>query len=326
MIRRIAAFCFLFVVSAAAPVRSGEVAGAWTATIEEHRPGRIAFSMQSGRNNHQGSQFDLSDFTGLTSAQVHSSARVPVQFDLSREAGTISYDGTFRNGRGAGDFTFSPNRDFPKLLRSVGVEFDAKRGEEDRELFNLAIFDVTTDFIRSMQAIGYKVPLQKYVEFRIFNVNPAYEREMAAVGFPRLTAAKLVETRIHGATPDYIREMRAAGENLTLDQYIESRIFQVTPEFAAEMGRAGYADLRRDVLVQFRIHGVTTEFIRELRQMGYTRIPAQKLVEMRIHGVTPEFIQRVEAAGYHKVPIDKLVQMRIFDIDPKMVKALDESD
>ena len=145
----------LLAATAVGPADSREIAGAWTATTDEHGPQRLSFSMQTGRHDHQGSQFDLSDFTGLTSEQVNSATRVTVQFELRREAGTIAYEGTFRNGRGAGEFTFTSSPDFPGKLRSVGVKFEPERGDEDRELFNLTVFDVTTDFIRSMQAIGY---------------------------------------------------------------------------------------------------------------------------------------------------------------------------
>jgi predicted metallopeptidase len=325
MLRPIVALCLL-VAASTGWADSGEIAGVWTAVVAEKHPDQLQFFLQTGNHDQNGFRFDRSALTGLTAAQVASEKRSPVQFELRREAGTIAFDGAFHNERGAGDFTFTPNRDFPKSLRAMGLEFEPKHGDEDRELLNLTMFDVSVAFIRSMQAIGYRVDLEKYVAFRIFDVNPAYVREMAAVGFDHLSADKLVETRIHGATPEYIREMRSHGEDLTLDKYIESRIFEVTPEFAQEMSRAGYSNLDRDMLVQFRIHGVTVPFIRELRELGYSHIPAQKLVEMRIHGVTPEFIRRVAKAGYHNVPIDKLVQMRIFDIDPEMVKALDDGD
>jgi hypothetical protein len=214
---------------------------------------------------------------------------------LRREAGIIAFEGTFREGHGEGEFTFTPNPDYPKMLDWLGVEFEMEKGERDRELFGLAVNDVSTEFIRSMQVIGYKVPLQQYMAFRIFKVDPEYVRAMSAKGFGNLSAEKLVETRIHNVTPEYIQKMCAAGNDLTLDQYI-----------------------------QFRIHGVTPEFVRELRSLGYSRVPAEQLVAMRIHGVTPEFIGRVAAAGYRNVPVEKLVQMRIFDIDPEMVKALDQ--
>jgi hypothetical protein len=297
------------------------ITGSWTASLAGKPDDRLDFSMRTGRDEHDGSQLRIGDFSGLTPAQVRSSTSVPVTFELRREAGTLVYEGLFKDGQGAGTFTFSPNAEFPGTLRRLGVTPE----EEAHELFTLAIFDVSSSFIRSMQAIGYDVPLEEYVQFRIFRVDPAYVRDMASVGFDHLSADKLVETRIHGATPDYIREMRRSGDDLPLDQYIESRIFQVTPEFAAEMSRSGYPNLDRDMLVQFRIQGVTTQFIRDLKELGYTNIPAEKLVEMRIHGVTPEYIRRLDAAGYRHVPIDKMVQMRIFDIQPEMIRALDDA-
>ena len=327
MNRRCLTMGLLLLVAVAPRAHARELTGAWTASTSETEQGRIYFSLQTGRHDQHGSTFDLADFAGLNAATIASKTRVPVQFEIRREAGTIAFDGTFRNGHGGGDFTFTPNEDYPRKLRSVGVTLE-KEGKEDelQQLMNLALFDVSTDFIRSMQSIGYRERLEKYVAFRIFDVNPTYVRDMNGVGYRNLTADKLVETRIHGATPEYIREMRRNGEDLSLDQYIESRIFQVTPEFAREMERAGYPRLDRSTLVQFRIHGVTTEYIRDLRELGYDRVPAQKLVEMRIHGVTPEFIRRVRKAGYHRVPIDKLVQMRIFNVEPEMVRALDDKD
>ena len=325
MIRSVFALALLVAVPPLAAAASRPIAGSWTASASEKADDRLELSMRYGRHENSGNRFRIADFSGLTAAQVRSAAQVNVTFELRREAGTIRYDGMFKGGNGAGTLTFDANDEFPATLRKLGVELEGDADDVEQHLFTLTLFDVSSSFIRSMQAIGCDVPLEKYISFRIFSVDPAYVRDMASVGFDHLSADKLVETRIHGATPDYIREMRRAGEDLALDQYIESRIFQVTPEFAAEMSRAGYPNLDRDVLVQFRIHGVTTEFIRDLKQLGYTGIPAEKLVEMRIHGVTPEYIRRLETAGYKHVPIDKMVQMRIFDIQPEMIRALDDA-
>jgi len=327
MLRTLVITCALAALTATAPraTHAGGFRGDWTASVSENRPQKLQLSLRYGKSEDSGSQFDRSEFVGLSRSQIESPTRVDVQFELRRDAGTIAFDGRFHDGHGAGEFTFTPNRDFLRELHRMGLEFTQPNGGDDEQLFQLTIFDVSSDFIRSMRAIGYDVPLDMYVQFRIFGVDPDYVHEMAAVGFDHLPAEKLVETRIHGATPEYIRQMRAAGDDLTLDKYIESRIFQITPEFAAEMAKAGYPDLKRDVLVQFRIHGVTPEFIRAIGDLGYSHVPAQKLVEMRIHGVTPEFIQRVAAAGYRNVPLDKLVQMRIFNIEPEMVRALDDA-
>ena len=302
--------------------------GSWTCYAKdgEGPKDRLKFNLDLDGDGNMGMSFPLSAFTSIDRATVDSPTRVPARFEMRREAGTITFDGTFREGRGSGDFSFSPDPTYPEKLERLGFRLEGKGWDRERTQFQMAWFDVSTDFIRSMQKIGYKEELQKYVEFRIFHVDPQYVAAMDAVGFRDLSANKLVETRVHNVTPEYIREMRAAGEDLSLQDYIQSRIFQVTPEFAEEMGKAGYAGLDHDTLVQFRIHGVSPEFIREIGKLGYRRVPAEQLVQMRIHGVSPEFIRRVEKAGFKDVPIEKLVQMRIFDIDPEMIGKLDDDD
>jgi hypothetical protein len=325
MIQIVLTLCLLFFAPAPeASAGSRETSGTWTASRKDDGSERLQFQLDTDGNGNIGTNFERSDFTGLSAAEVGSASRVPVRFELRREAGTITFEGTFRAGRGTGEYSFVPNLEFGKQLHRLDLDFPDEPGDEASELFHLAMFDVSTEFVRSMRDIGYRVSLDKYVSFRIFRVDPAYVRAMDAVGFRKLSADKLVETRIHGATPEYIRDMRAHGDDLTLDEYIQSRIFRVTPEFAEEMREAGYRDLDHDQLVQFKIHGVTPEFVKSLRKFGYTNVSADDLVAMRIHGVTPEFIRRVEAAGYKHVPIEKLVQMRIFDIDPEMVGALDD--
>jgi len=321
------ALAIFFLLAFAVVVRA-DINGAWTAGPSEAKSGKLYFSMMRGRHNQNGMTFDLSAFSGLTSAQMNASVSTPVQFELRREAGVVSFEGTFKNGNGAGQFSFAPNRGFENTIRSLGLAFDLERDADDdpdQSLFDLAVFDVSADFIRSMQAIGYKVSLQKFVEFRIFHVTPEYVREMASLGFRDLSAEKLIETRIHKVTPEYIRAMRADGKDLSLDDYVQARIFKVTPEFAAEMAKAGYPNLSQEKLVNFRIHKVTPEFIRDLRELGYDNIPADTLVEMRIFKVTPEFIRELADAGYHNVPIRKMIDMRIHKIDPQMVKRLNDA-
>jgi hypothetical protein len=318
MWRRVVVLC-VALAAAASAAHAGVLQGSWTARSESDRTDRLYLSLETDRHHQHGSDVDPRDLKGLKPADITSDTRVPVRFTLEREAGTVEFEGEFRDGRGAGEFTFTPDPEYRERLRSLGLRPRRVSGEEDRDLFELTLLDVSTDFIRSMQKAGYDdEALDKYVAFRIFGIDPAYVREMASLGFDHLSANKLTETRIHGVTPDYIRSMRAAGEDLTLDEYIQSRIFGISPEFTAEMERAGYPDLGRNMLLNFRIHGVTPEFIASLRDAGYAHVPASKLVEMRIFNVTPEFIRRANRAAGRRLPVSKLVEMRIFHVDPDL--------
>lgn len=307
-----------------------DIDGAWTASTETKRPDRIYMNMTQGRHHNMGTTMRISDFTALTRAQMDAATMTPVRFELRREAGNTVFEGTFRNGKGAGQFTFTGNRNYISAVQALGVPFDldGKRKHRDRseeeELFSLALHDVSTAFIKQMQAEGFKVSLEKYLTMRIFDITPEYIREMRSLGFKDLDDEELVSSKIHKVTPQYVREMRAAGWDLTLDELQSSAIHGATPAFAAEMKKLGYA-LDFDDLVSFRIHKVTPEFIGELRELGYTRVSADDLVSMRIHKVTPEFIRELKAAGYSNVPVEKLVSMRIHKIDVEYLKRMGDS-
>ncbi len=307
-----------------------EIDGAWTASTETKKPDRIYVNLTQGRHHNMGTTMRISDFTGLSRAQMDATAMTPVRFEMRREAGNTVFEGTFRNGKGAGQFTFNGNRGYIAAVQALGVPFDldGKRKHRDRseeeELFSLALHDVSTAFIKQMQAEGFKVSLEKYLTMRIFDITPEYIREMRSLGFKDIDDDELVSSKIHKVTPEYVREMRAAGWDLSLDELQSSAIHGATPSFAAEMKKLGYS-LDFDNLVSFRIHKVTPEFINELRELGYSRVSADDLVSMRIHKVTPQFIRELKAAGYSNVPVEKLVSMRMHKIDAEYLKRMGDS-
>jgi hypothetical protein len=303
--------------------------GAWTAAIEEKHPDRIYFNLIQGQFHNMGNTFSLSAFSGLTPAQISATTMTPVHFAMNREAGTVDYEGTFRNGKGAGQFTFTADRGYIDKVRALGIEFDLdkrhRRGKERTEeddLFALALHDVSTTFIKTMINEGYRVTLEKYLEMRIFNITPEYIREMRSLGFKNIDAEELVATKIHRVTPQFVRDMRAAGWDLSLEELQSSAIHGATPQFAEEMRKLGYGNLSHDDLVSFRIHRVTAEFIESMRKLGYDKLTADELIQMRIHRVTPEFIKELADAGYTKVPVHKLVEMRIHKVDAQYLKKM----
>jgi len=240
-----------------AAIALADIRGTWTIEKSSRHDDRVQLNLSREHNNF-GSTFLLSSFTGLSLADGASN------FELRAEAGTVRFDGTFRDGDGAGHFTFTPNSAFVNTLRSMNVP---GIGEvDDEKLLELALHGVSTDFIRSMRAEGYDVTLDKYVGMRIFNVTPAVIQELRTLGFDRLKYDDLIASRIHGVTPEFIRKMAALG----------------------------YHHIDLDDLVAMRIHGVTPKFIRELKDAGYEGVPVDKLVSMRIHGIDAAFIRKVK--------------------------------
>jgi hypothetical protein len=328
MNKRIATLTLLVSLAIAANAFAA-IEGAWTAALSEKSADRIHFNFTHRPGSNNGMTMPIAGFTGLTAAQVNATTTTPVDFRLSREAGTAAFEGTFRNGKGAGQFTFTGNSGYLQSMRNLGIDVESSRRKhghrksEEESLLMYALFDVSTAFVKSMIAEGYRVSLHEYMEMRIFDITPEYIREMRALGYKDIDSEDLVSTKIHKVTPDYIRRMRAAGwGNLSLEDLSSSSIHKATPEFAEEMKKLGYGNLDMDDLVSFRIHKVTPEFIRELRELGYDKVDSDDLVSMRIHRVTPEFIREVNAAGYRGVPVEKLISMRIGGVDGKYLKKM----
>ena len=277
----------LALITCLGPTAAQALEGTWTAASEAEKTGRLYLALRYGRTSNMGTTYATEALAGLRADQIFAETSTPVRFALEREAGRVSFDGSFRDGRGAGLFAFEPKAGYLDSVRQLGVDVsDRGRSEDtDERLLVLALLDVSTDYMRGMIAEGYRVSLAEFEQTRIFDVTPAY-----------------------------IRAMREGGWDLSLDELLQSRIHGVTPEFRAEMDKLGYP-LPFDDLVAFRIHGVTASWIGELRSLGYDDLGADDLVSTRIFQVTPEFIRRVFAAGYRDIPMSDLISMRVQGLD-----------
>src|SRR5215475_10325508 len=224
----------------------------------------------------------LSQLRGLTAAEMRADGGM-ARFEIVRDAGTLQCEGWFKNGRGAGNFVFKPNRNYLSEMRSLGYD-----NLSDERMFSFALHDVRLDFVRGLMAAGYG----------------------------RTDADQLVSMRIHGVSADFIRELKVLGyERVAVDQLVSMRIHGVETDFIRELKELGYDHVPADELVSMRIHGVTTEFIKELKTLGYKSPPVDELVSMKIHGVTPDFIRRMKDRGVKDLSIEQLISLRIHGLD-----------
>src|SRR5262245_34357862 len=246
--------------------------GNWTAKVKDTEKGQMLWLNltmdrdKDGRKSYSnwGFTLPLQDFSGL-----NPNANSQTQFTLNREAGTVLFDGLFKDGKGVGDFRFTPNTSFISTLRGLGYD-----DVPSDKLFSMTIHDVGTRFIGEMKALGYdKLPIDKLISFRIFNVNEEFIRKMQSLGYDKIPADKLVALRIHNVTEEFIREFQALGYNkLPLDKLIAMKIHGVSTSFVKEMSDLGYREIPVDKLIAFRIHGVSSEFVREMGETGFSNI------------------------------------------------------
>ena len=188
-----------------------------------------------------------------------------IKFELRREAGTLAFDGAFRDGRGAGLFAFTPRAEYAAEMRALGYTDDLPAWRR----FQLAVHDVGPRYIRDLKTEGFdKLPLDLVQRARSHGVTIEYIRDLKAQGFRSATLENLVRTRDHGVTGDYIKAMKAEG----------------------------FTGASLDELVRLRDHGVTQPYVQEMKKAGFVSATLEDLVRARDHGVTPDFVKEIEGS------------------------------
>ena len=302
--------------SLVSPVQAaqGAITGEWVADFNRKDVDEVQFTIirrtARGGNHTSSSGFAISEFQGLTREQAFG-ARTDARFRLVREAGTFDFEGSFREGKGAGHWTLTPSQGFVATMQSRGYD---NLTEDD--LFSAAVFNINTKTIEDLKSAGYdRLTFKQLVEASIFKVTGDFIREMKAAGYENLTLKELVEARIFKIDGPYAREVQAMGfGRQPLKGLVEMRIFKITPQFIKEISALGFDNLSLKELLDFSIHKVTAEFLNGLKAEGFSSISPKQAVELKIHRVDADFIKRVKAKGFTDVTLKQLVDLRIHGI------------
>lgn len=285
-----------FTASLRAPVASAQavLTGEWTASVEKQGSGiNLTFGQTSENertgekgNRHQfGQTYDFAEL-GLTREQVMRGG--PVAFTLAREAGTISCEGSFQNGKGSGTFRFTRNPAFVTAMKSKGFDFESEPGRKryglsEDKVFTAAALNVTTALADDLLSAGFgKLGVDDLFKAAIFKIDSAFMREMKATGFPNMNMEDLVKARIFKIDAEFVRQATQMGfDKEPFESLVKMRIFKVTPEFLAEVRNEGLKDLSVEDSVKLRIFNIDAEFIRKAKAEGVP-LNVERLVQRRL--------------------------------------------
>ncbi|MDA8019076.1 MAG: hypothetical protein MPN21_16670 [Thermoanaerobaculia bacterium] len=226
--------------------------------------------------------------------------------EIRRQAGTVRIDAPLGE---RGRFKFVADPEYRQALTDRGLLSGTTSVEQ---LFELAMIDVTLDFIDDLAALGYREDLRRLVEMRIHEVSATYVRELQGVGLSGLPSQRLVEMRIHGVEADDVAEWRRLGlGELPPQRLVEMAIHGVTPDYVSSLRELGVDGLTAGRLVEMRIHGVDASFVRDMIGLGYDNVPVHRWAEMRIHGVDGDFVRKLAKRGETGLSVGQLIERRI---------------
>ncbi|MBZ5560606.1 MAG: hypothetical protein LAO77_25410 [Acidobacteriia bacterium] len=283
-----------------------------------------------------GQSVDLDQIAGLPPNDDHLSA-TNVKFELRREAGLLAFEGSFRDGRGAGLFTFTPRAEFTADMRRLGYTEDIplwqryqfavqdvgprfinalKTGGFDKltleQVRRTRNHGVTIEYIKAMKAEGYRAAtLEDFVRTKDHGVTPAYVQDMRKAGFKDASIEDLVRAKDHGVTAQFVQEMRGLGTTVTtLDGCVRLRDHGVTAAYVRDLGTQGFKNVSLEEALRTKDHGVSADYIADMKQLGLKDLTLDQIVRLRDHGVTPGFVSHARARGYKPVDAEELIRLK----------------
>jgi hypothetical protein len=267
------------------PAVQETISGEWTAKVKQTDKGPMLWlSLDRDTDKRKGgfqmnSEIPLRDFTGL-----NPNADSNVQFTLSRDAGAVVFDGFFKDGKGVGDFKFTPNSGFIATMKKQGFSNDLTT----EKLFAMAILDVSVTFIYELKSMGYDKPeLDQLIALRALGATITFVREAQDWGFGKLSLSDLIEIKAMGIDPDYARSMKSLGFN----------------------------DLSLRKLIELKALGINSDYIREMRSAGFENIPVDKLIEMKAMDITADYVKKMRGLGLKNLSVSELIQIKATGAD-----------
>lgn len=283
--------------------------GEWTAQVSAKDPTRIQVNFsrrtEKGGFNQSGDSMKRSELDGLP-ADLMAAVRTDVNFRLAREAGTLSCEGFFQGGRGAGLWTFTPNASFASSMASRGF---ANLTEEDmlRAVFN----NVTTRYADEIKAAGYdQLTFNQLARAAGHEISVEYIRELRSSGFGELTMDNVIRASNHEISAAYVKEVAAMGfDKQPLDAVIRLKNHEISPAYISELKAAGFENLTLDEVVRMKNHDITSEFVNQIKGEGFSNLSSSTIIRLKNHDVDREFIRRARSQ-YPNATLDELIRLK----------------
>jgi hypothetical protein len=319
--------------------------GYWFATIKGNK---INFRFTNDENDHEsynGSDFSLSDFPNLPRGTNG-------DFKITRDAGTMQFNGKFDGNQGMGRYKFIADKDYGSYMSSQGLgklddedlmtfffvnttkEYVAMlKGEgftniDKDNLVAVSALKVDKPFITSIKQNGYKdVSLEQLTSLKALGIDGNYIKEIRDAGYKDISIEELISFKAQGINKDYLAKLpkKSSGGAMSADDVVSLKALNVDEAYANGFKSLGYTNIEPSELVSMKAVGVTPDYVKQFQALGYKHISEENLVAMKAQNITPEYLKSLEDIGYKNIDADKLVSLKALDVKPEYVKSFKDN-
>ncbi|MBS1523948.1 MAG: M56 family metallopeptidase [Bacteroidetes bacterium] len=325
--------------------KTDRTSGSWFATIKGERV-RIEFRSDEDDKdwNSSSDNFKLSELSAVPRDQKG-------DFTITRDAGTMKFNGMFDGNQGFGHYKFEANKEFETYVGNQGVtdmdyqdEFAffilnitkdyvamLKRNGfgniSKNEMISMAALKVDEPFIKSWKENGYHdISANDLVSARALGVDGEYIKEIHSAGYPHISYNQLISFKAQGITGAYIRGLRKGekpGEvSLPSPEDVSSyKALNVDSSYLQGLRTAGYDNIPFNEVTSMKSLDITPEYVKGFNQIGYKDLSPNDLMSFKSLGVTPEYVKAFKDIGYSDIPANELMSLKSLGIDAEYING-----
>ena len=172
--------------------------------------------------------------------------------------------------------------------------------------------DITPEFIKSFEAIGYKnISSSDLTAMKATGVTPEFIKSFESAGYQNESINEFISLKSLKVTPEFIKSFQSVGINhISLSEITGVKAVGITPEYIKSFQSLGFKSDDINHYVPLKSLGITPEYIDGFKKLGFTNISLEELPGLKAMGVTPEFIDSMQARGIKLKSLEKYMQLK----------------
>lgn len=311
--------------------------GNWFATIKHDKLYIDFKNIDDEHNWSNSSSFPISDFSTLPKEQKG-------DFTLTRDAGTITFNGKFDGDQGYGHYKFNGNHDYISYLKNAGVE-----NTEDRDLLTFLVLNISKSYLKSLKENGFtSLTKGQLISMAALKVDAGFIRGWKQAGFKDITPSQLVSAKAMHIDSAYVREIQKAGyPNITFQQLVNFKAQGVTGSFvsgfrkAGQLGKSGVnvqshsgysASTPMTIPMEISVNEVSSAkalqidsaYVKSFAKVGYENLQFHELTSFKVMGVTANYIKSLQDVGYTNLPARSIISLKTMRVTPEFIKGFND--
>lgn len=338
------------------PKEMNQSKGLWFATIKDDKI-NIEFKSDDNDENRRWSSsatFNQSEFSSLPTKEK-------AEFTITREAGTIVFNGKFDEDQGYGRYKFTANKEFKQFaafkniknmedeeyfsfflmnVKRSYVQFLNDNGFKDltkNQVISMSAFKIDAPYINYWKRIGYtNITPNNLVSLKSLKIDSIYVEDIRRAGYTDLTIQQLISFKSQRITGDYINSLRKAKlrvpsskdelpqEKPTASEIVRSKAMNVDTNYIAAVRDAGFHDLSSQTITTLKSQSISPAFIKGFQDIGLTGLTTSNLLTLKNQNITPEFIQGFQGIGLKNVPLSTYITLKSQKLSPEFIKGFQD--